>query len=121
MLGVVAEEERGRHLVVKMVMIAIRVVKRILLISTIVKITFMRGMGEDCELWGRWGEQEREERSAIRGPGAARLKGDEATLLNWVKEEEEEVEEGRSHSREQSQSSGLGERRKEGGEERFDT
>ena len=39
MLGVVAEEERGRHLVVKMVMIAIRVVvrviKRILLISTI--------------------------------------------------------------------------------------
>ena len=72
-------------------------------------------------MWGRWGEQEREERSAIRGPGAARLKGDEATLLNWVKEEEEEVEEGRSHSREQSQSSGFGERRKEGGEERFDT
>ena len=39
MLGVVAEEERGRHLVVKMVMIAIRVVKRILLISTIVKLS----------------------------------------------------------------------------------
>ena len=41
--------------------------------------------------------------------------------MNWFNEEEEEEEEGRSHSREQSQSSGFGERRKEGGEERFDT
>ena len=41
--------------------------------------------------------------------------------MNWFNEEVEEEEEGRSHSREQSQSSGFGERRKEGGEERFDT
>ena len=61
---------------------------------------------------------ERDDRSAITGPGAG-LSREEATLLNWFNEEEEE--EGRSHSREQSQSSGFGERRKEGGEERFDT
>ena len=60
---------------------------------------------------------ERDDRSAITGPGAG-LSREEATLLNWFNEEEEE---GRSHSREQSQSSGFGERRKEGGEERFDT
>ena len=43
-------------------------------------------------------------------------------LLNLVKEEEAEGEEvGSSHSKEQSQSSGLGERRKEGGEARLDT
>ena len=43
-------------------------------------------------------------------------------LLNLFKEEEEEeVGEGSSHSKEQSQSSGLGERRKEGGEARLDT
>ena len=59
---------------------------------------------------------ERDDRSAITGPGAG-LSREEATLLNWFNEEEE----GRSHSREQSQSSGFGERRKEGGEERFDT
>ena len=64
---------------------------------------------------------ERDDRSAITGPGAG-LSREEAMLLNWFnEEEEEEVEEGRSHSREQSQSSGFGERRKEGGEERFDT
>ena len=63
MLGVVAEEERGRNLwrnnsMIVMV-IAIRVVVMIiekikmvvvLIIITIVRITFMRGMGEDCEL-----------------------------------------------------------------------
>ena len=61
MLGVVAEEERGRNLwrnnsMIVMV-IAIRVVFTegikmtiILIIITIVRITFMRGMGEDCEL-----------------------------------------------------------------------
>ena len=54
---------------------------------------------------------ERDDRSAITGPGAG-LSREEATLLNWFNEEEEE--EGRSHSREQSQSSGFGERRKEG-------
>ena len=63
---------------------------------------------------------ERDDRSAITGPGAG-LSREEATLLNWFNEEVEEEEEGRSHSREQSQSSGFGERRKEGGEERFDT
>ena len=61
MLGVVAEEERGRNLwrnnsMIVMV-IAIRVVVIVgikmvvvLIIITIVRITFMRGMGEDCEL-----------------------------------------------------------------------
>ena len=39
----------------------------------------------------------------------------------FKEEEEEEVGEGSSHSKEQSQSSGLGERRKEGGEARLDT
>ena len=63
---------------------------------------------------------ERDDRSAITGPSAG-LSREEATLLNWFNEEVEEEEEGRSHSREQSQSSGFGERRKEGGEERFDT
>ena len=44
-------------------------------------------------------------------------------LLNLFKEEEEEEVgvEGSSHSKEQSQSSGLAERRKEGGEARLDT
>ena len=61
MLGVVAEEERGRNLWRNnsMIVIAIRVVVMIiekikmvvvLIIITIVRITFMRGMGEDCEL-----------------------------------------------------------------------
>ena len=36
-------------------------------------------------------------------------------------EEEEEVKVGSSHSKEQSQSNGLGERRKVGGEARLDT
>ena len=86
----------------------------------------MRGMGEELAPRGRWGEQEREERSAIRGPGG--LNGalkELAMLLNLFKEEEEEEEEvvveGSSHSKEQSQSSGLGERRKEGGEAKLDT
>ena len=84
----------------------------------------MRGMGEELAPLGRWGEQEREERSAIRGPGG--LNGalkELAMLFNLFKEEEEEevVVEGSSHSKELSQSSGLGERRKEGGEARLDT
>ena len=65
MLGVVAKEERGRNLgrnkwmIGKMITITIRVVVMvierikmaiILIINIIVKITLMRGMGEDCEL-----------------------------------------------------------------------
>ena len=61
MLGVVAEEERGRNLwrnnSMIVIVIAIRVVVIVgikmvvvLIIITIVRITFMRGMGEDCEL-----------------------------------------------------------------------
>ena len=75
------------------------------------------------ELYQHWSRRAREERSAIRGPGG--LNGalkELAMLLNLFNEEEEEVgEEGSSHSKEQSQSSGLGERRKEGGEARLDT
>ena len=64
MLGVVAEEERGRNLwrnnsmiviviairVVVMIIEKIKMVVVLIIIITIVRITFMRGMGEDCEL-----------------------------------------------------------------------